>query len=126
MSLTFATFSATNRTRCESALGFSHPIGSWSLSDWFTATLGELGEAANVAKKLNRIRDGIPGNILSEAELRAQLRREIADAFCYLDLLAQAAGFSLEDAVRETWDAKSVQIGYPGRLSGPLGPNPET
>jgi NTP pyrophosphatase (non-canonical NTP hydrolase) len=125
MSLTFTTFSAANRARCESALGFAHPLESWSLSDWFTATMGELGEAANVAKKLNRIRDKIPGKSLSEAELRAQLRREIADTFIYLDLLAQAAGFSLEDAVRETWDAKSAQIGYPGRLSGPPGPNPE-
>lgn len=38
-----------------------HPgqgVGGWSLSDWFTAAMGELGEAANVAKKLNRERDG--------------------------------------------------------------------
>lgn len=55
-------FSQANRQRCESPQGFNHKLGSWSVSDWFTATMGELGEAANVAKKLNRIRDGVPGN----------------------------------------------------------------
>lgn len=123
--LTFAAFAAANRARCESALGFNHRIESWSLSDWMMAVVGELGEAANAAKKLNRIRDGIPGNTLTEAELRARLRREVADTFIYLDLLAQAAGFRLEDAVREAWDAKSAEIGYPGRLTGPSGPSPE-
>ena len=34
------------------------------------AATGKFGEAANVAKKLNRIRDGIPGNTQTEAELR--------------------------------------------------------
>lgn len=120
--LTFADFAAANRARCESALGFNHEIDSWSLSDWFTAVLGELGEAANVAKKLNRVRDGIPGNKLSEAELRKCLRLEVADVYIYLDLLAQHAGFTIEDAVRAAFDAKSVEIGYPYRLSD--GPAP--
>lgn len=68
-------FSRVNRERCESPDGFNHKLGSWSLSDWFTATLGELGEAANVAKKLNRVRDGIPGNKETEAELRSPSAR---------------------------------------------------
>lgn len=55
-------FSRKNRERCESPEGFNHKLTDWSLSDWMTALMGELGEAANVAKKLNRIRDGIPGN----------------------------------------------------------------
>lgn len=62
MSLTFECFSAVNRKRCESPDGFNHALDSWSLSDWFLAVLGEFGEAANVGKKLNRVRDGIPGN----------------------------------------------------------------
>lgn len=45
-------FSERNRTRCEAPDGFNHELNSWSLSDWFTATMGELGEAANLAKKL--------------------------------------------------------------------------
>ncbi len=64
--LTFARFAAVNRHRSESPKGFNSPLGAWSLSDWMTATLGELGEAANVVKKLNRHRDGMPGNKLSK------------------------------------------------------------
>jgi NTP pyrophosphatase (non-canonical NTP hydrolase) len=108
-------FSRENRRRCESPTGFNHRLDSWSLSDWMTATLGELGEAANVAKKLNRVRDGIPGNRQSEAELRAMLAREIADAFIYLDLMAQSCGIDLAAAVRDTFDRKSAEIGYAGQ-----------
>lgn len=110
--LTFKDFAVINRRRCESPRGFNHKLSDWSLSDWFTAVLGELGEAANVAKKLNRVRDGIPGNKETPDELRAKLADEVADAFIYLDLLAQAAGFCLEDAVRDKFQRKSVEIGY--------------
>lgn len=116
MSLTFEQFAAANRQRCEAADGFNHRLDSWSLSDWMTATVGELGEAANVVKKLNRERDGIPGNSTSKVALRAALRLEIADTFVYLDLMAQAAGITLEEAVREAFNAKSDQIGYPVTL----------
>jgi NTP pyrophosphatase (non-canonical NTP hydrolase) len=109
-------FSRINRERCESATGFNHRLGSWSLSDWFTAVVGELGEAANVAKKLNRVRDGIPGNTESTAELRAKLACEIADTFIYLDLLAQSAGIDLSAVVPEVFNAKSAQLGCPIRV----------
>lgn len=62
MPMTFGQFSQANRDRCESPQGFNHKLVDWSTSDWFVAVMGELGEAANVAKKLNRVRDGIPGN----------------------------------------------------------------
>lgn len=108
----FKTFSTINRTRCEAPDGFNHSLHSWSLSDWFTATVGELGEAANVAKKLNRVRDGIPGNAETPDELRIMLADEIADTFIYLDLLAQAAGIDLEIAVLDKFDRTSKKIGY--------------
>lgn len=111
-------FSARNRRRCEAADGFNHALGSWSLSDWMTATLGELGEAANVAKKLNRVRDGIPGNRETPAELRAQLADEIADAFIYLDLLAQSEGIVLADAVEAKFRRTSAKIGWSGDTDG--------
>lgn len=104
-------FSIANRMRCELPSGFNHKLDSWSLSDWFTATMGELGEAANVAKKLNRVRDGIPGNKETEGELRDKLARELADVFIYLDLLAQSAGICLPAAIREVFNAKSDQLG---------------
>lgn len=116
-SLTFDAFSQANLARCESPQGFEKPASAWSLSDWMTATLGELGEAANVAKKLNRIRDGIPGNgDLTEAGLRSMLADEIADTFIYLDLMAQSQGLRLSEIVAAKFDKTSAKIGYPVRL----------
>lgn len=114
--MNFKEFSRLNRERCESPEGFNHALDSWSMSDWFMATMGELGEAANVGKKLNRVRDGIPGNNETPEELREKLRRELADTLIYLDLLAQSQGIDLSDAVVETFDAKSDKIGYHKRL----------
>lgn len=116
MEMTFGQFSEANRTRCESPRGFKHPLNGWSTSDWITATMGELGEAANVVKKLNRYRDGVPGNKVSEAELRDQLRKELGDVFVYLDLMAQSLGFSIADAAAEVFNSKSIEIGYPVKL----------
>lgn len=107
-----SSFSRRNRIRCESPQGFNHPLSSWSLSDWTTATLGELGEAANIVKKLNRVRDGIPGNAETEDELRQKLADEIADTAIYLDLMAQAAGFDLETIRDAKFDKTSTKIGY--------------
>jgi NTP pyrophosphatase (non-canonical NTP hydrolase) len=108
----FKEFSKANRDRCESVLGFNHPLNSWSTSDWFTACMGELGEAANIAKKLNRVRDGIPGNKETKEELEAKLRREIADTFIYLDLLSQSVGMNVMDEVIAVFNKKSKEIGY--------------
>jgi len=106
-------FAAENRRRCEAPDGFKHPINGWSLSDWMVATMGELGEAANVLKKMNRARDGVT-NVGDPPlpELAASLADELADAFIYLDLLAQAAGVDLAAAVRSKFDRTSAKIGY--------------
>lgn len=112
----FEEFSAINRLRCESPDGFSHALNSWSTSDWFTAVLGELGEAANVAKKLNRYRDGIPGNKEHADALRDKLRHELGDTFVYLDLLAQSLGLSIGAAAVEVFNAKSDEIGCSIRM----------
>jgi NTP pyrophosphatase (non-canonical NTP hydrolase) len=108
----FREFSTLNHRRCESPNGFNHALDSWSLSDWMTAVVGELGEAANIAKKLNRVRDGIPGNRETPDELRAALADELADAFIYLDLLVQSQGFDLEEAVLHKFQMTSAKIGY--------------
>jgi NTP pyrophosphatase (non-canonical NTP hydrolase) len=116
MSLTFEKFSQVNRMRCESPLGFNHSLTGWSTSDWMTALVGEVGEAANVVKKLNRYRDGVPGNKLTADELKDQLRKELGDVFVYLDLMAQSLGFSIADAAVEVFNAKSAQIGFGTKL----------
>lgn len=60
-------FSVRNRKRCESPQGFNHPLNLWSGSDWMVAVVGEIGEAANNLKKLNRVRDGIRRNTEDES-----------------------------------------------------------
>lgn len=108
--LTFDQFAKTNKRRCEAADGFNHKLESWSLSDWFTAFAGEVGEAGNVIKKLNRIRDGVPGNTLSEEDLKKQLIKELGDAGSYLDLLCQVAGTTMEECMREAFNSVSVRM----------------
>lgn len=105
-------FSQRNRQRCEATNGFNHRLDSWTLSDWLTAAAGELGEAANAIKKLNRVRDGIPGNTETPDQLRLALADELADTAIYLDLLAQAAGFDLEEIREARFQATSRKIGY--------------
>ena len=117
MSLKFDTFAAVNAARCVSKHGFDHKLEAWSASDWMVAILGELGEAANIIKKLNRCRDGIRGNKETKAELQAKLRKELGDVFVYLDLTCQVHGFTIEEAAVEVWDAKSAELDYPIRLA---------
>ena len=108
----FQDFDRINKKRCESPQGFNHKLEDWSLSDWMTAVVGEIGEAANIIKKLNRVRDGIPGNKQSPEELRTALAGELADADIYLSLLYQAAGIDRETAIATTFNRKSAEIGY--------------
>ena len=110
------TFSQKNRERCEAKDGFNHKLESWSLSDWMVALAGELGEAANVAKKLNRVRDGVPGNKETEVELREKLGCELADTFIYLDLVFQSLGLDFGATVAKVFNKKSEQIGCPIRV----------
>jgi NTP pyrophosphatase (non-canonical NTP hydrolase) len=95
-----------------------HPGGleSWSLSDWGVALAGECGEVCDVIKKLNRVRDGMGGNKRAPTELRSDLADEIADTYLYLDLLAQAAGIDLGEAVKRKFNAVSDRMGFPERL----------
>lgn len=111
--LTFRKFGATNFLRCYSPRGFNHALDDWSLSDWMVAASGEMGEAANIVKKLNRVRDGLPGNSETQEELRQALSDEIADTVIYLDLLAQSQGIRLEDAIISKFNQTSAKIGSP-------------
>ena len=105
-------FSRRNRKRCESPEGFNHGLHSWTFSDWFMAFIGEAGEAANVAKKLKRYADGIPGNKESAVVLQKKLALELGDAACYLDLLAQSAGLDIDACREASFQSKSKEIGY--------------
>jgi NTP pyrophosphatase (non-canonical NTP hydrolase) len=110
MTLTFDTLRRANLARLplfknsKGEPAHSEPDGSdWSLGEWCTAVLGELGEAANIIKKIKR------GDI-SLDEARTALAKEFADATVYLDILAYQADIDLGAAVWAKWDEVSERI----------------
>ena len=110
--LTFRALRQANLARQE-FWGYDTGIGDWSLSDWAVATAGELGEACNIIKKLNRARDGLVGNTESEGDLQAALAEELADTMIFLDLLAARAGVDLGEAVIAKFNSVSERLGFP-------------
>lgn len=108
------TFAALRRANTERLPGFRNRNGDlaharsdgsdWSLNDWLTAVAGELGEAANVLKKVRR------GDFTLD-EARSMLAQEFSDVVIYLDLLAKQAGIDLDAAVVHTFNEKSRQVG---------------
>lgn len=82
----------------------------WSLNDWMVACVGEIGEAANVLKKIRR-------GDMTLAEALPMLTQEFADVIVYMDLLSAQAGIDLGNAVIETFNAKSIKVGSRVRLT---------
>ena len=112
----FKEFSRLNASRCERW----HTDRPWSLSDWATATAGELGEACNIIKKMNRNRDQIIGNDGPEndsAFMSDCLAEELADTLIYVDLLANAAGIDLESAVIAKFNKVSEKYRFSERIT---------
>jgi len=109
--LTYDEFTKANVERCCGAAWSKDPndAANWSLNDWMVALAGEVGEAANLLKKLRR------GDFTLE-EVRPDLARELADVYTYLDLICHKAGIHLPTAVVEKWNEVSVKVGWPKRL----------
>lgn len=128
--LTFRVVSNINAKRSD----IWHPPGKeWSLLEWAGAMCGEAGEAANEAKKIRRIEmdlvtpnviGSLPGQPatassqkqLREIAIRTKLAKEIGDTYLYLDLLATKAGLRIEDCVRQSFNEKSEELGFPQRI----------
>lgn len=89
----------------------------WTTLEIAGELAGEVGELANVCKKLRRSEMGVPGNKVSDEDLLVQARSEMADVFIVLMLTASKLGVDLHEAVRDTFNAKSEQMGFPERLS---------
>lgn len=75
----------------------------WKLSAWSNAVCGELGEAANIIKKIER------GDFTLE-EVRNELADELADVVTYLDILAMRAGIDLGKAVINKFNEVSYRV----------------
>lgn len=91
----------------------------WSPAQWLQAVVGELGEYANIRKKLER-------GDLSFDEYRVMAAKELADVQTYLDLLAMRAldqisasgvriphgqGIDLGQATIDKFNEVSVRVG---------------
>ncbi len=74
---------------------------------------GEVGEACNVIKKLERERIGIRG---SRATIE-QLAEELADVVICVDLIAMHVGVDLDAAVRRKFNATSEKYGLKTRVA---------
>lgn len=109
--LTFNTLRGGNTARLpefrdrHGRIAHSKADGSdWALSAWSNAVCGELGEAANIIKKVER------GDCTLD-EARQMLADELADVVIYLDLLAFRAGINLGEAVVDKFNRTSVRVG---------------
>lgn len=114
--LTFRTLRAANLARLplfKNAKGkkaHKKADGSdWKLSAWANAVTGELGEAANIIKKIER------GDLTLE-EARPSLAKELADVQTYLDILAYRAGVDLGAATIGKFNEVSEKIDVPIRI----------
>ncbi len=73
---------------------------------------GEVGEACNLIKKLERERLGIKGSRAT----REQLAEELADVMICLDLIAMHEGIDLVKAVQDKFNATSKKYELETRL----------
>lgn len=78
----------------------------WSPASWLQAVLGELGEYANLRKKVER------GDFTID-HARDDLARELADVVIYLDILAYQLKIDLGEAVMSKWNETSEKVGAP-------------
>ena len=84
---------------------------------------GEVGEACNVIKKLDRERLGIRGS----RDTVAHLAEELADVVICADLIAMAEDIDLDAAVAAKFNATSAKVGLATRMAPPvpLGGDPD-
>ena len=84
-------------------------LDEWSVADFFTALVGEVGELGNFLKKVRR------GDFEQE-EVDEDIRKELADILTYLDLLAARLNVDLEVAYISKWNEVSRRVGSSCRL----------
>lgn len=80
------------------------PSENWTLAEWICALTGEVGEAANIVKKIFR-----GDKTLDQA--RMDLANEFADILTYLIITADKAGIDLTEAAIFKFNEVSDRIG---------------
>ena len=89
--------------------------GKLTLSYRGNELAGEVGEACNVIKKLERERMGIRGS----RDTVEHLAEELADVIICVDLIAAAYGIDLDAAVARKFNATSEKVGLKTRMVVP-------
>lgn len=105
--LTFNTLRAANQNRLpkfKDARGRPTDHTTWTPSDWVCAVVGELGELANLVKKVKR------GDFTTE-DVRHEMADELADVQTYLDILADKLGVDLGEATISKFNRVSQRVG---------------
>lgn len=109
--LTFNTLRAANIARLpqfknrKGELSHNADGSNWSTAHWLQAVVGELGELANVLKKVDR------GDFdANSPEVKKQIEDELADVQTYLDILAFRLGVSLGAATISKFNEVSERV----------------
>ena len=91
----------------------------WTPADRLTELVGELGEAANMAKKLKRAECGMVGNCDNTTKLlETALAKELADTLICLDLWAWALGVDMSEVTIAKFNETSDKNGFGHKLKG--------
>lgn len=111
-------FQKINRTRSDRWHGGDS--NAWSLLEWMGAACGEFGEGANFAKKIRRLEMTLPnkqkGLDKSDLEeLKRGLAKEIIDGIIYGLIALDLIGYDANETLREVFDKKSIEYGFPER-----------
>jgi NTP pyrophosphatase (non-canonical NTP hydrolase) len=97
---------------------FGYRLKDWSSLEWAGAAAGEMGEAANVAKKLRRLDfKSVTSRKHKADDLRQDLADELSDTLTYIDLLAAQNGIDLEEAMKKKFNEVSERVAYPHTLN---------
>lgn len=120
MNLTLAEIQDTSAQRCVRW----HPRGleQWSTLEWTGCVAGEAGEACNAAKKLKRLEDELVSindptrSYVDEEAAKEAIAQETADTILYAVLVFSRIGRDAERYVRQAFNQKSIEYGFPERL----------
>ena len=100
--LTFEEFDRALQARTEEDFN----CHDWTLADWMTATVGEVGELANMLKKVKR------GDMSFEnPDDCVRIGKEFGDIAAYLFIMARKAGYDLADVSADKFNEVSVRRG---------------
>jgi NTP pyrophosphatase (non-canonical NTP hydrolase) len=103
--MTFREFQKMNATREREAFPQS---ADWSLNDFATALMGELGEACNLLKKVRREDfDLLTVDVATGLTVKKKILKELADVITYADLMMTRLNASTEFEILDKFDEVS-------------------